>query len=104
MLSLTLTTVTVTMASDVRLAVLSWCGLYRMGAANTNWTNWVRLSGTKLPPLIGKTSAVLTFALPAGHGPPWELRLFGSSGYSTPLGIYSLTYQSGPSNEGRAVA
>ena len=38
-----------------------WVGLYRIGAPDTEPTDWQYLSGTRTPPAAGLRSATLTF-------------------------------------------
>jgi alpha-tubulin suppressor-like RCC1 family protein len=57
-----------------------WVGLYRVGAANGAWLDWVYLSGTRTAPPTGLYSASFAMAIPNARG-PYEVRFFFSSGY-----------------------
>lgn len=58
----------------------AWVGLHTTAAADTLWTDWKYLNGTRTAPAAGLTSAMLTFTAPSTAG-VYNFRFFQDSGY-----------------------
>jgi uncharacterized protein YegP (UPF0339 family)/subtilisin-like proprotein convertase family protein len=58
--------------------VYDWVALAPVGGAHVDWKY---LSGTRTPPPVGLTTALLTFTMPATPG-SYEFRLYANNGYT----------------------
>src|SRR5262249_51458991 len=58
-----------------------WIGLYRQGAADTQYLAWQYLNGAMVAPNVGLTTATVTFTMPPLGG-PLEVRLFSNNSFT----------------------
>jgi hypothetical protein len=69
-----------------------WLGLYASGAADTAYSNWFYLNGSKVPPSTGLTTASVPFVMPSTAG-PYEFRLFADNGLASLATSPTVTVQ-----------